>query len=174
MFQKRSSIRYKLILTMLIITVVPLMIAGYLQYRNAVDAVYGLTISDLQYMTHNKAAELAAYTETADPSKEDRRKIEEITREVAEHYYQPNGMKGYAFIIDQTGTALFHPKQDVIGDNLGTEPYIQQMLQQKQGWIEYEFQGEPKLTAFQTLPNGWVIGMEATRTTCFSRSTRPA
>lgn len=154
-----SSIKFKLIITILIITLFPILTAGYLQYRNAEKAAYDLTIADLKYITSLVAKDLKRYTESENPSNSERDEIDKITKDVAERYYKPYGMQGYAFIIDSKGKALFHPKEDVIGKDLSSEWYIQEMIKQKQGYLEYEFQGEPKLSVFETLPNGWVLGI---------------
>ncbi|MGC5328821.1 methyl-accepting chemotaxis protein [Brevibacillus sp. SYSU BS000544] len=152
-----SSIRFKLIATILLITLIPIFTAGFLQYRNAEKAVYDLTVSDLKYVTYLISKDLANYTTEENPSQSDREEIKRITSDVAERYYKPNGMIGYAFIIDSKGTVLFHPSAE--GKELSNEDYIQSMIKQKSGYIEYKFEGKPKVTAFETLPNGWVLGV---------------
>jgi methyl-accepting chemotaxis protein len=160
---KKMSIRYKLLLAMLFITIVPLGVTSYFQFSNAEDALYKLTISDLQYITLIKSKELEPYTTTNNPSDMDKTKIRAIVDDVAKSYYQPNGMKGYAFILDQTGIALFHPDPNTEGKSLGDLKFIQEMLAKKDGIIEYEFQGAQKITAFRSLPNGWLIGIGSYR-----------
>ncbi|TGV00468.1 methyl-accepting chemotaxis protein, partial [Mesorhizobium sp. M00.F.Ca.ET.186.01.1.1] len=63
MIARRISIRYKLVLTILFLTMLPLMVVGYIQFENARNAVYRLTVSDLQYITKMKARELVPYTQ---------------------------------------------------------------------------------------------------------------
>lgn len=159
MFTKQSSIRYKLVLTILIITMLPLMVAGYLQFENAREAVYKLTVSDLHYITDLKKRELEAYTQDTAMFETNKQKIDEIIREVAERYYQPNGMIGYAYILDESGTAVVHPDPSVQGTTLSQEAFIQEMLAKKSGWIEYEFQGRSKLAVFEELPNGYILSI---------------
>ncbi|MGD8188880.1 methyl-accepting chemotaxis protein [Brevibacillus ginsengisoli] len=156
---KLSSIKFKFIVTVLIITLVPILTAGFLQYRYSEQAVYDLTINDLKYVTYLVGKELQHYTEQTDPSSSDREQILKITNDVAEKYYKPHGQQGYAYIIDSKGTMIYHPKQDVIGTDFSKEAYIQQMLKEKQGYVEYEFQGKDKVTAFEELPNGWILGI---------------
>jgi methyl-accepting chemotaxis protein len=158
MFTKQSSIRYKLVLTILIITMLPLMIAGYLQFENAREAVYKLTVSDLHYITDMKKRELEPYTQDTAMFDANKLKINEIVREVAEQYYQPNGMIGYAYILDANGTAVVHPDPSVQGTTL-QEAFIQEMLAKKSGWIEYEFQGRSKLAVYEELPNGYILSI---------------
>jgi len=161
--RKGFSIGTKLLLTMIVITLCPLFVASYFQFATGERAVFEVTALDLDYLTQLKARELAAYTQTLNPDAGEQQQIDAIVREVAETYYQPNGMEGYAFIIDASGNVLFHPKSDVVGTSLAHESYIQTMLRLKHGRIEYEFQGEPKLTAFAELPNGWILGIGSYR-----------
>ncbi|WP_260507158.1 hypothetical protein [Brevibacillus brevis] len=48
MLARRYSIRYKLVFTILILTMLPLMVVGYIQFENARSALYKLAVSDLQ------------------------------------------------------------------------------------------------------------------------------
>lgn len=154
-----SSIKFKFILTILLITIVPIVTAGFLQYHFSEKAVYDLTVTDLKYVTYLISKDLKEYTQQTDPSSSDREKIDQITKDVAEKYYKPYGLQGYAFIIDTKGTVLFHPKPDVVGTDLSKETYIQQMLTEKHGYAEYQFQGLDKVTVFEELPNGWILGI---------------
>ncbi|TQR39263.1 methyl-accepting chemotaxis protein [Brevibacillus brevis] len=157
MLARRYSIRYKLVFTILILTMLPLMVVGYIQFENARSALYKLAVSDLQYITEIKARELADYTQEATSSERNRQKINEIIREVAEKYYKPNGMVGYAYILDTSGIAIFHPDPKVENTSLANEQFTQVMLAQKNGWIEYEFGGSTKVAAYKQLPNGWIL-----------------
>ncbi|MFF2529305.1 methyl-accepting chemotaxis protein [Brevibacillus sp. NPDC058079] len=159
MLARRYSIRYKLVFTILILTMLPLMVVGYIQFENARSALYKLAVSDLQYITEMKARELAVYAQDATISEGNRQKINELTREVAEHYYKPNGMVGYAYILDASGIAIFHPDPKVENTSLANEEFTQVMLAQKNGWIEYEFGGSTKVAAYQQLPNGWILAI---------------
>ena len=157
MFRRsKTSIRLKLLVTMLIITLVPLFAVAYLQFANAKQVVYDLTIHDLQYLTKLKAAALEPYTQDTQLDSVEQAKIKEIVDDVARNYYEVNGMKGYAFILDSKGVTLFHPQP---GQDLGHYDFIQEMISRKNGTIEYYFNGGDKITAFVTLPNGWVLGI---------------
>lgn len=175
MFGRRISIRYKLVLTILFLTMLPLMAVGYIQFENARSAVYKLTVSDLQYIIQLKAKELASYTQDTSQIEENRQRIDETIREVAEKYYQPNGMVGYAYILDDTGIVAFHPDPKVQNTSLAHEGFIQEILAKKNGWIEYEFQGATKVAAYEQLPNGWilVIGSYQNDLLTFIESSRP-
>ncbi|CAI8972578.1 methyl-accepting chemotaxis protein [Brevibacillus sp. IT-7CA2] len=157
MLARRYSIRYKLVFTILILTMLPLMVVGYIQFENARSALYKLAVSDLQYITEMKARELTVYAQDTTISEGNRQKINELTREVAEHYYKPNGMVGYAYILDASGIAIFHPDPKVENTSLANEEFTQVMLAQKNGWIEYEFGGSTKVAAYKQLPNGWIL-----------------
>ncbi|WP_289135448.1 methyl-accepting chemotaxis protein [uncultured Brevibacillus sp.] len=157
MFSRRFSIRYKLVLTILVLTMLPLMIVGFIQFENARNAVYQLTVSDLQYITEMKARELSTYTQDVSQAEQNNQKIDEIIREVAERYYQPNGMTGYAYILDDKGIAIFHPDPSVHNTSLAHEGFTQEMLTKKNGWIEYVFQDLTKVAAYKQLPNGWTL-----------------
>ncbi|HBZ80216.1 MULTISPECIES: methyl-accepting chemotaxis protein [Brevibacillus] len=159
MIARRISIRYKLVLTILFLTMLPLMVVGYIQFENARNAVYRLTVSDLQYITQMKARELVPYTQDTTISDSNRQKIDEIIREVAESYYKPNGMVGYAYIADASGVPIFHPDPNVQNKSLAGEAFMQEMLAKKSGWLEYEFQGATKLTVYEELPNGWILAI---------------
>ncbi len=160
---KILSIRFKLLVTVVVITLGPILTAGYLQYSNAEKAVYNLTVSDLEYMTSLKAKELEPLTQSSDPSEADRQKIAEMVRDVAERYYKPNGMNGYAYILDEKGTMLFHPDATKIGADFSKESFVQVMSAKKQGSVEYVYEGKQKLSAFQTLPNGWILAIGSYR-----------
>jgi len=159
----KSTIRFKLLATILLITLLPVAVSSYLQYVKAQNAVYDLTKSDLQYMTALKAKELMPFTQSENPSEADKTKITQILNDVAESYYKPNGMQGYAFIVNLQGITIFHPKSDVVGKDYSQESFIQQMIAEKTGVIEYEFQGLMKLTAFESLPNGWILAVGSYR-----------
>lgn len=135
------------------------MVVGYIQFENARSALYKLAVSDLQFITEMKARELAVYAQDSTINEESRQKINEITREVAEKYYKPNGMVGYAYILDASGIAIFHPDSKVENTSLANEEFTQVMLAQKNGWIEYEFGGSTKVAAYKQLPNGWILAI---------------
>lgn len=151
-----QSIRFKLLATILLITLVPLFAVTYLQFANAKQAAYDMTIQNLQYLTRLKAEALEPFTQDTQLDSVEQAKIKEIVDDVAEGYYEVNGMKGYAFILDEKGVTLFHPEP---GQDLGHYDFIQEMLSRKSGVIEYYFNGGDKITAFVTLPNGWLLGI---------------
>ncbi|RXT09141.1 methyl-accepting chemotaxis protein [Ammoniphilus sp. CFH 90114] len=143
----------KLISTVLIITLIPVLAVGYLTYVNAYQAVYQLTVEDLKYMTHIKAQEINGSLVTSSSLD----KVEPIVHEVQERYYQPQGMKGYAYLVDAEGKILIHPDPQTRGQNLSQEKFMQQILKEKVGYVEYDWQGETKVAAFQSLSNGHTI-----------------
>lgn len=157
MIARRLSVRFKLLLTMLFITILPLMLAGYLQFENAKKAVYHFTVSDLTYMADLKQRELAPYTQDTTIFDGNRQKIKEILNEMTESYYQPNGMQGYAYIMDKEGVLLFYPDESMENTSLFEQAFVQEMVTNKTGWIEYSFNGDDKLAVYDELPNGWIF-----------------
>ncbi|MFM1652428.1 methyl-accepting chemotaxis protein [Brevibacillus sp. B_LB10_24] len=154
---QRTSIRYKMLLTLVFITLVPILTAGYFQYENAKQGIYNVTIEDLRYITKLKAKELAPYTQTKSPGPEELKEITKIVYEVGDAYYQPNGMTGYAYLMDGNGVAFIHPSDDTRGKDLSGYDFAKKMFADKQGWVEYDWEGETKLSAFEMLPNGWML-----------------
>lgn len=154
---KKVSIRFKLLVTIIVITLAPIFALSYLEYMSAEKAVKNLTTQDLKYLTHLKAMELAPLLQKTDLTDSEKAKVDEVVKDVATTYYQPNGMIGYAYIYDNTGTLLFHPKDP--GKNIGQEAFMKQMIQEKTGYLEYIWEGKKKITAYEELPNGWMLAI---------------
>jgi len=74
------------------------------------------------------------------------------------------GEKGYCFLYDTTGRILAHPNKDLIFKDLSQYDFIQAGLQKKDGFIEYEWQGDVKYMAFgQVKKTGWIIALSGER-----------
>lgn len=151
-----KSIRFKLLLTLLTLTILPLVIVGVLQYQSAKQTIFDLTMENLRYITSIKKDQLLSFTQDEQLSDEERRNIESIVYSVSKEYYDNDTSKGYAFILDQNGVALFHPT--LPGEDLSHYDFIQEMLRQQTGTIRYELNGA-KISLFDVLPNGWIFGI---------------
>ncbi|MCF6095317.1 methyl-accepting chemotaxis protein [Microaerobacter geothermalis] len=156
---KNKSIKFKLLLTVLIITLIPLMIAGYLSKETVYDSAFNMSRYDLDYITDLKQKELNDIIEHNSnlSAIELESLVKESVDEVSKEYYEPNGMQGYGFIMDSNGKLLFHPTD--AGKDLSGENYVKDMIKQKNGEIIYQFNGKEKLTSFRTLSNGWILGI---------------
>ena len=65
---------------------------------------------------------------------------------------------GICMIYDDAGLLLIHPNKSYIGDQDSHLPWMQSILQQKNGAIEYTWNGVEKLAAFRNLPKvGWNV-----------------
>lgn len=154
------SIKLKLTGTILLITLIPLMAAGYLSYTSAYNSVYDMTVQDLKYITEIKAREVQAALSSESGNVESSSTIKQIVDDVQKNYYERNGLTGYAYIIDSKGLALYHPDPKMVGTSIAQESFTQQILAEKTGYITYPWKGEEKVASFVQLSNGWelVIG----------------
>lgn len=65
---------------------------------------------------------------------------------------------GICMIYDDTGLLLIHPNTDYIGDQDSHLPWMQSILQKKNGAIEYSWNGVEKIATFRNLPRvGWNV-----------------
>ncbi|WP_236692750.1 methyl-accepting chemotaxis protein [Aneurinibacillus tyrosinisolvens] len=151
------SIRLKLTITILIITLIPLMAAGFLSYRSAYNSVYEMTVQDLKYITAVKGKELAPFVKEGESGTAASSRIAAIVNDVKENYYGSNGLQGYAYIIDRNGTVLYHPDSKTAGTSIAKEKFAQDILQQRTGYLTYMWKGEEKIASFAELPNGWEL-----------------
>jgi methyl-accepting chemotaxis protein len=154
------SIKLKLTGTILLITLIPLMTAGFLSYHSAYNSVYEMTVQDLKYMTKIKAEEIAAIAKDKQIDAATSEKVKASVDDVETSYYKANGLSGYAYIIDEQGKILYHPDPNMIGTSIANESFTQEILKQKNGYITYPWKGEEKVASFVQMPNGWelVIG----------------
>ena len=61
------------------------------------------------------------------------------------------GKTGYMFAMDSKGTLLIHPSLE--GKNLLEHAFIKEMCEKKNGFIEYSWKGEKKITSFAYYPD---------------------
>lgn len=155
----KVNFKARLIAVISFLVLLPLIVTSLISYRQSYEGIKNLTYGDLEYIVHIKANELSAYTESTELSDRSKSIVADIVSDIEENYYKPNGMSGYAYVIDETGKALFHPEEQTVGTDLSTNDFIKDMLSQKNGTIEYEWHNGKKIVAFEELPNGWIIAV---------------
>ncbi|MBB5324143.1 methyl-accepting chemotaxis protein [Anoxybacillus tepidamans] len=153
----KFSLRLKFVLLLVIVVILPLAAVGFFNVKSITDGMYRLTVADLDYMTKIKAQEISQWLQDGVMTEEEEKRIRKAVEEVAQEYYKPNGMKGYAYIVDETGTVRIHP--NIEGQSLAKEPFMQQMLREKTGYVEYVWENELKVASFRELPNGWILAI---------------
>lgn len=154
---KAIPVKFKLLVTIVLVSLIPLLVTGFLNYRTSSDGIYDLTIYDLKYITHIKANEIDYYLEDTTITNAENSKIKDIVVEIQNEYYQKNGLDGYGYIVAPNGVLLDHPDPAMIGVDLSQHPFMQTIMQQKTGYLEYEWEGRTKVAAFQSLNNGWIL-----------------
>jgi len=70
--------------------------------------------------------------------------------------------KGYAFIMDSKGVVLAHPDEKLVSSNLIENTQLkdvaEQMLRQGSGKLQYNLNGEKKITVFRKVPStNWIF-----------------
>ena len=66
------------------------------------------------------------------------------------------GTGGYVYILDSTGKALFHPNYK--DTDLSNEYFIEEILQNKSGYLDYKFEGKKKIATYKYFePWDWYI-----------------
>ncbi|WP_338668273.1 methyl-accepting chemotaxis protein [Pseudodesulfovibrio methanolicus] len=74
------------------------------------------------------------------------------------------GENGYCYMYDDRGKVLAHPDSSLIFKDLSGSSFIQEGLRQKNGFIEYEWDGAVKYMAFgQVKRTGWIVALTAER-----------
>lgn len=83
---------------------------------------------------------------------------------------QSIGSSGYLYCLDSHGDVTVHPRAELIGTNLSEHAFIRQMMEKKQGYLEYEWKNpeeenfRPKaLYMAYFKPWDWIIGASAYR-----------
>jgi len=69
------------------------------------------------------------------------------------------GETGYVFVLFKDGRVLIHKNPDLIGENLAEKfDFVKQMLEMKNGLLEYNFNGD-KFSVITTIEEyGWTLG----------------
>jgi signal transduction histidine kinase len=83
---------------------------------------------------------------------------------------QSIGASGYLYCLDSHGDVTVHPRAELIGTNLSEHAFIRQMMEKKQGYLEYEWKNpeeenfRPKaLYMAYFKPWDWIIAASAYR-----------
>lgn len=155
------SIKFKLLATILVVTLFPLMIAGFLAFKISYNAMYEETKHDLKYIVELENNIISHYTEDADITQEEATIIKKALGEIKKKFYESNGQEGYSYIIDAKGKMLYHPDEQMVGQDMAADQFIQDILAKKKGYIEYDWNGKTKIAAFEELPNGWIYTSSA-------------
>ncbi|MDF2606394.1 MAG: methyl-accepting chemotaxis signaling domain protein [Bacillales bacterium] len=68
------------------------------------------------------------------------------------------GFKGYPFLLDSNGFAIVHPK--FAGKDIKKVDYIAPILKKNTGYLEGTFDGEKRITYYETMPlTNWKVGV---------------
>lgn len=83
---------------------------------------------------------------------------ESLLNEISDPDYQPADPESYLFIIDGYGTVVMHPYFKSGSEALADIPFIQTMLQIKEGNFDYPEQGEARWVIFNYFKNwDWLV-----------------
>jgi methyl-accepting chemotaxis protein len=71
------------------------------------------------------------------------------------------GKTAKSFVLNKQGLVVLHPdKSLVLTQDANTQEFGKKMLEQKDGVLNYQFQGTEKFTSFKTLPDtGWLVAL---------------
>jgi len=83
----------------------------------------------------------------------------------AEQYVSPVKVaeRGYAYLVDATGTFLAHPTaENILKGTIGDYDWGRNMLAEGSGFRVYDWKGQSKVVSYQVIPTtGWVIAAGA-------------
>jgi methyl-accepting chemotaxis protein len=83
----------------------------------------------------------------------------------AEQYVSPVKIaeRGYAYLVDATGTFLVHPDaKKILNGSIDDYDWGRKMLAEGSGFQVYDWQGQSKVVSYQVIPaTGWVIAAGA-------------
>lgn len=83
----------------------------------------------------------------------------------AEKYVSPVKVaeRGYAYLVDATGTFLAHPTaENILNGTIGDYDWGLKMLAEGSGFQVYDWKGQNKVVSYQVIPStGWVIAAGA-------------
>ncbi|RYD03491.1 hypothetical protein N752_18965 [Desulforamulus aquiferis] len=100
--------------------------------------------------------------------------LDRLSEQVLQMKY---GEKGRAYLVDASGITIVHPNEELLLKNLTkvegpvTEEVAKsttQMVETKNGQIEYAFEGEQSIASFRTITTaGWILAIVANRDEVF-------
>ncbi|OPL14073.1 MAG: chemotaxis protein [Firmicutes bacterium ML8_F2] len=83
----------------------------------------------------------------------------------AEQYVSPVKVaeRGYAYLVDATGTFLAHPTaENILNGTIGDYEWGRKVLAEGSGFQVYDWKGQSKVVSYQVIPStGWVIAAGA-------------
>jgi methyl-accepting chemotaxis protein len=70
------------------------------------------------------------------------------------------GQTGYVYVMDSEGVTKIHPTLE--GESIANHEFAKTMMAEKNGWIEYKWDGRLKYTAYRHFESwDWIIGVGA-------------
>lgn len=142
---EQFSFRRKLTFMSLVSIVIPMIILGLISYFSAQTAIYGEIQNKLesQVSTYKALYENNFRVAAGDSVLWER--IYSSTKEQIKS--EKVGKTGYMFVLNSKGETLIHPKLE--GENIGHLPFIKDMLDKKNGYTSYVWEGRQKVTAYR-------------------------
>ncbi|WP_373558557.1 methyl-accepting chemotaxis protein [Bacillus sp. FJAT-45350] len=136
------------------------MLAGFFNYQTSSSALYSIAVQDLEYITTLKANELNQVLDgDSTISTEKREELNEIIQDVHQNFYQPSGLSGYGYVIDEKGIAQFHLNPDLVNFDTSEFDWAKEILSTKTGYYEYPWDGEMRVASYEELNNGWIFAI---------------
>lgn len=65
----------------------------------------------------------------------------------------------YTYIISQQGQILAHKNEQLVGQDISKENFIQEMIKNKDGVIGYKFNGKSLIGGYATSKHGFIVGV---------------
>lgn len=156
----KSSVKIKLLSTVLMITLIPLMLAGYFNYQTSSTALYDMAVQDLTYITELKTNEInQVIGNDKELSSDKLTEVDRIVQNVHEEFYLPNGLTGYGYVLDGDGLTQFHLNPDLVGFDTSEFSWSQHITSTKSGYYEYPWDGSMRVASYKELDNGWIFAI---------------
>ena len=156
---KDWKIKHKMTLISLILTVIPMMIVGLSAYHMSEQAIYRENREKLKLLVDKYKDVFSLEFSKIDLSnpEEIKAKRESLSNKILN---EKIGEKGYMFVMDSQGTLIMHPNQE--GAQFVKLSLLQEMAEQKEGYISYRWEGKPKILAYTYFaPLDWIIVSES-------------
>lgn len=73
-----------------------------------------------------------------------------------------SGERGYAFLSEPPGLTVAHPDPQRVLKSTADLPWMRAMMERKTGSMQYEFEGEERVSGFADVPRaGWIVTLTA-------------
>ena len=83
---------------------------------------------------------------------------------------KPIGTSGYLYVLGSDGIVKIHPQYEMLGRNVSDQSFIQEQINKKQGFVEYEWQNPGDASKKQKVlymeyfePWDWIVSVSAYR-----------